>query len=81
MQEGVEIRSVKVETVMMYAQKRVLKINEEAKTLKELNRQYREAMEGLRALKETGLMTFKEFQSFQIQAAARYVVIGLELEK
>lgn len=51
MQEGVEIRSVKVETVMMYAQKRVLKINEEAKTLKELNRQYREAMEGLRALK------------------------------
>lgn len=76
-----EVKSIKVETVIAYAQNQVLKINEEAKSLKDLNRQYRQVVDVLRALREIGLMSFGEFQSFLREAAARYVVIGLELEK
>lgn len=80
MGDGKAIRSVKTETVMRLMNIKVKEIGINITTLKELNDQYRRAMERMNFLQDLGLITYSEVVDIQDQIRNRYVERARKLE-
>lgn len=80
MGDGKAIRSVKTETVMRLMNIKVKEIGINITTLKELNDQYRRAMERMNFLQDLGLITYSEVVDIQDQIRDRYVERARKLE-
>jgi hypothetical protein len=80
MGDGKAIRSVKTETVMRLMNIKVKEIGINITTLKELNDQYRRAMERMNFLQDLGLITYSEVVDIQDRIRNRYVERARKLE-
>ena len=80
MGDGKAIRSVKTETVMRLMNIKVKEIGINITTLKELNDQYRRAMERMNFLQDLGLFTYSEVVDIQNRIRDRYVERARKLE-
>lgn len=80
MGDGKAIRSVKTETVMRLMNIKVKEIGINITTLKELNDQYRRAMERMNFLQNLGLITYSEVVDIQNRIRDRYVERAHKLE-
>lgn len=80
MGDGKAIRSVKTETVMRLMNIKVKEIGINITTLKELNNQYRRAMERMNFLQDLGLITYSEVVDIQDRIRDRYVERARKLE-
>ncbi|MFR7388121.1 MAG: hypothetical protein ACLUTU_03855 [Blautia faecis] len=80
MGDGKAIRSVKTETVMRLMNIKVKEIGINITTLKELNDQYRRAMERMNFLQDLGLITYSEVVDIQNRIRDRYVERAHKLE-
>nr|DAK85725.1 MAG TPA: hypothetical protein [Caudoviricetes sp.] len=80
MGDGKAIRSVKTETVMRLMNIKVKEIGINITTLKELNNQYRRAMERMNFLQDLGLITYSEVVDIQDRIKDRYVERARKLE-
>lgn len=80
MGDGKVIRSVKTETVMRLMNIKVKEIGINITTLKELNDQYRRAMERMNFLQDLGLITYSEVVDIQNRIRDRYVERAHKLE-
>lgn len=80
MGDGKAIRSVKTETVMRLMNIKVKEIGINITTLKELNDQYRRAMERMNFLQDLGLITYSEVVDIQNRIRDRYVERARKLE-
>lgn len=80
MGDGKAIRSVKTETVMHLMNIKVKEIGINITTLKELNDQYRRAMERMNFLQDLGLITYSEVVDIQDRIRDRYVERARKLE-
>ena len=80
MGDGKAIRSVKTETVMRLMNIKVKEIGINITTLKELNDQYRRAMERMNFLQDLGLITYSEVVDIQDRIRDRYVERARKLE-
>ena len=80
MGDGKAIRSVKTETVMRLMNIKVKEIGINITTLKELNDQYRRAMERMNFLQDLGLITYSEVVDIQDRIRNRYVEHARKLE-
>lgn len=80
MGNGKAIRSVKTETVMRLMNIKVKEIGINITTLKELNDQYRRAMERMNFLQDLGLITYSEVVDIQDRIRNRYVERARKLE-
>lgn len=80
MGDGKAIRSVKTETVMRLMNIKVKEIGINITTLKELNNQYRRAMERMNFLQDLGLITYSEVVDIQNRIRDRYVERARKLE-
>ena len=80
MGDGKAIRSVKTETVMRLMNRKVKEIGINITTLKELNDQYRRAMERMNFLQDLGLITYSEVVDIQNRIRDRYVERARKLE-
>lgn len=80
MDDGKAIRSVKTETVMRLMNIKVKEIGINITTLKELNDQYRRAMERMNFLQDLGLITYSEVVDIQDRIRNRYVERARKLE-
>ena len=80
MGDGKAIRSVKTETVMRLMNIKVKEIGINITTLKELNDQYRRAMERMNFLQDLGLITYSEVVDIQDRIRDRYVERAHKLE-
>lgn len=80
MGDGKTIRSVKTETVMRLMNIKVKEIGINITTLKELNDQYRKAMERMNFLQDLGLITYSEVVDIQDRIRDRYVERAHKLE-
>ena len=80
MGDGKAIRSVKTETVMRLMKIKVKEIGINITTLKELNDQYRRAMERMNFLQDLGLITYSEVVDIQNRIRDRYVERARKLE-
>lgn len=81
MGDGKTVRSVKKETVMRLMNIKVKEIGSGITTLKELNDQYRRAMERMNFLQDLGLITYSEVVDIQDQIRTRYVERARKLEE
>lgn len=81
MGDGKTVRSVKKETVMRLMNIKVKEIGIGITTLKELNDQYRRAMERMNFLQDLGLITYSEVVDIQDQIRTRYVERARKLEE
>lgn len=81
MGDGKTVRSVKKETVMRLMNIKVKEIGINITTLKELNDQYRRAMERMNFLQDLGLITYSEVVDIQDQIRTRYVERARKLEE
>lgn len=81
MGDGKTIRSVKTETVMRLMNIKVKEIGINITTLKELNDQYRRAMERMNFLQDLGLITYSEVVDIQNRIKDRYVERARKLEE
>lgn len=80
MGDGKAMRSVKTETVMRLMNIKVKEIGINITTLKELNDQYRRAMERMNFLQDLGLITYSEVVDIQDRIRDRYVERARKLE-
>ena len=80
MGDGKAIRSVKTETAMRLMNIKVKEIGINITTLKELNDQYRRAMERMNFLQDLGLITYSEVVDIQDRIRNRYVERARKLE-
>lgn len=80
MGDGKAIKSVKTETVMRLMNIKVKEIGINITTLKELNDQYRRAMERMNFLQDLGLITYSEVVDIQDRIRNRYVERARKLE-
>lgn len=80
MGDGKTIRSVKTETVMRLMNIKVKEIGINITTLKELNDQYRKAMERMNFLQDLGLITYSEVVDIRDRIRDRYVERAHKLE-
>ena len=81
MEEEKSMRSVSLKTIRHLLNVKVQKVEEDAKSLKELNTQYNEATARVNFLQDLGLINYNEIEEVMNRIDARYISRALKLEE